>query len=67
MECEKDEDELIRMMIKFDKYWEEYSVVLAFSVILNPRVKLETLGYCYEQIDPLCWQPKLENIKEKLY
>jgi len=33
----------------------------------DPRVKLETLGYCYEQIDPLTWETKLENLKDKLY
>jgi len=56
-----------RMIVKFDKYWEEYSVVLAFAVICDPRVKLETLCYCYEQIDPLTWETKLENLKDKLY
>ena len=72
MEKGKDEDDLIRhiaerMMIKFDKYWDEYSEVLAFGAILDPRVKLETLGYCLEQIDPLSWEAKLDTIKEKLY
>jgi len=72
MEKGKDEDDLIRhmaerMMIKFDKYWDEYSEVLAFGVILDPIVKLETLGYCLEHIDPLSWEAKLDTIKEKLY
>ena len=56
-----------RMLVKFDKYWDEYSIVLAFGAILDPRMKLETLGYCFEKIDPLTWEAKLEKIKEKLY
>jgi len=32
-----------------------------------PRMKLKTLGYCYEKINPLNWEAKLEKIKEKLY
>jgi len=72
MDSVKDEDEAIRdmaerMIVKFDKYWNEYSIVLAFGAILVPRIKLETLGFCYERIDPLCWEVKLEKIKEKLY
>ena len=72
LEKGKDEDDLIRhmaerMMIKFNKYQDEYSVVIAFGAILDPRVKLETLGYYLEQIDPLSWEAKVDTIKEKLY
>ena len=67
MENVKDEDVLIKnmaklMIVKFEKYWDEYSVVLAFGVILDPRMKLET-----EKNYSLTWEPKLEKIKEKLY
>jgi len=40
--------------------------VLAFGAILDPSIKLETLGFCSEKIDSLIWELKLENIKEKL-
>jgi len=58
MESVKDEDQVIRdmvekMMVKFDKYWDEYSNVLEFGAILDPTMKLETLGYCFKKIDPL--------------
>jgi len=58
MENVKDEDVLIKNMaklkiVKFEKYWYEYSVVLAFGAILDPRMKLETLGFCFEKIDSL--------------
>ncbi|KAF7831896.1 zinc finger BED domain-containing protein RICESLEEPER 2-like [Senna tora] len=52
------EDEVIRdmahrMKVKFDKYWSEYSEVLAFGAILDPRSKLEFLQFCYSEIDHL--------------
>jgi len=61
MESIKDEEEIIinmaeRMMVKFDKYWDEYCIVLAFGTILDLKMKLETLRFCYEYIDPLCWR-----------
>jgi len=72
MENVKDEDALIKnmvelMIVKFEKYWDEYSVVLAFGAILDPRMKIETLSFCFEKIDSLTWKLKLENIKQKLY
>jgi len=30
-------------------------------------MKLETLRYCYEKIEPLTWEVKLEKMKDKLY
>jgi len=68
----KDEDALFKNMaelilVKFQKYWDEYSVVLAFGAILYPRMKLETLSFCFKKIDSLTWELKLENIKQKLY
>jgi len=59
MESVQDGDEVIRnmaekMMVKFDKYWVEYNIVLAFGVILDPRRKLVTLSFCFEKVDPLC-------------
>ena len=58
LESVKDEDIVIKdmvelMMEKFDRYCGEYSVVLTFGAILEPRMKLKTLGYCYEKINPL--------------
>lgn len=69
---QKDVDEIIKKMaesmtLNIEKYWDEYSVVLAFEVVLDPRMKFDSLGYCYKVIDPLNWELKLENIKLKLY
>ena len=51
------EDLLIQSMYctmkeKFDKYWSEYSVVLAFGAILDPTKKLNFLRYTYSRLDP---------------
>ena len=72
MSCARDEDEVIKrmaedMMLKFDKYWDEYSVVLAFGAVFDPRIKFESLGFCYKKIDPLTWEMKVEKVKRKLY
>ncbi|KAL5137686.1 Craniofacial development protein 2 [Glycine soja] len=72
MSCARDEDEVIKrmaedMMLKFDKYWDEYSVVLAFGAVFYPRIKFESLGFCYKKIDPLTWEMKVEKVKRKLY
>ena len=55
------------MMLKFDKYWDECSIVLAFGVVFYPRIKFESLGFCYKKIDPLTWEMKVEKVKRKLY
>jgi len=50
MKSVKDEDALIKnmaklMIVKFEKYWDAYSVEFAFCAILDPRMKLETLDF----------------------
>lgn len=39
-----------RMEKKFDKYWNSYSVVLSFVVILDPRYKLQFVKWCYVRL-----------------
>jgi hypothetical protein len=68
----RDEDEVIkkmaeRMMGEFEKYWDEYSVVLALGAILDPRMKLSTLAYCYSKLDASTCERKLQHVKSKLY
>ncbi|XP_061365859.1 zinc finger BED domain-containing protein RICESLEEPER 2-like [Gastrolobium bilobum] len=58
-------DMSLRMKEKFDKYWKEYSTVLAFGAILDPRLKLVSLDFCYTKIDPFTSQNKVKNIREK--
>ncbi|CAJ2676966.1 unnamed protein product [Trifolium pratense] len=72
VESLRDEDEVIkrmaeRMMSEFEKYWEEYSVDLALGAVLDPRMKLSTLAYCYSKLDPSTCEQKLQQVKRKLY
>ena len=49
-------DMAMRMKVKFDKYWSDYSVVL------DPRMKLSIIKYCYSQLDSNTCQEKIDNI-----
>ncbi|KAH7677493.1 Tam3-transposase (Ac family) protein [Dioscorea alata] len=40
-----------RMKENFDKYWSQYSMVLAFGAILDPRIKLSMLEYFYGKVE----------------
>ena len=51
------------MKEKFDKYWSEYSVVLAFGAILDPTKKLNFLKYTHAR----GYEEKLERVKKTLY
>ncbi|KZV21278.1 zinc finger BED domain-containing protein RICESLEEPER 2-like [Dorcoceras hygrometricum] len=46
-------------------YWSQYSTVLAFGAILDPRIKLSMLNYFYSKVetDPLNFQEKMSLVK----
>lgn len=58
-----------RMKEKFDNYWTQYSTVLAFGAILDPRIKISMLEYFYSKVesDPLKCQEKMSLVKTKFY
>lgn len=56
----------IEMKKKFAKYWEEYSTILSIGAILDPRMKLEILTYCFDTLDPSTSKAKVEAVKGKL-
>ena len=56
-----------RMKEKFDKYWSEYSVVLALGFILDPTKMLNFLRYTYSRLDPCGYEIKMERVKKALY
>ncbi|KAK2416658.1 zinc finger BED domain-containing protein RICESLEEPER [Trifolium repens] len=67
-----DEDVVIKdmakgMLTKFEKYWDEYSIVLALGAVLDPCIKLSSLSYCYSKVDASTSESKIEEVKKKLY
>ncbi|XP_031105158.1 zinc finger BED domain-containing protein RICESLEEPER 2-like [Ipomoea triloba] len=57
-----------KMFDKFDKYWSEYSLVLAFGAIFDPRIKLVSLEHLYEEVesDPIKVQDMVSLLKTNL-
>jgi len=39
-----------QIISKFEKYWSEFSLVLAIAVVLDPRYKLRLVNYYYTKI-----------------
>ncbi|MED6145767.1 hypothetical protein PIB30_116680 [Stylosanthes scabra] len=65
-------DEVIREMVrpmqyKFDKYWEEYSMILSLGAVLDARIKFQLLNHCFNRVDSLSSQEKVTKVKKKLY
>ena len=56
-----------RMKETFDKYRNEYSVVLAFGAIIDPTKKVNFLRYTYSRLDSYGYKKKLEKVKIVLY
>ncbi|CAD5314813.1 unnamed protein product [Arabidopsis thaliana] len=42
----------MEMQIKFDKYWEDYKLILAIGAVLDPRLKVQMLELAYKKVDP---------------
>lgn len=56
----------IKMKEKFDKYWDAYSMVLSFAVILDPRYKLQFVEFCFKKLDVDTYLEKLECVCGKM-
>ncbi|KAK7261864.1 hypothetical protein RIF29_28187 [Crotalaria pallida] len=59
-------DMSVKMKEKFDKYWDEYSIVLAMGAVLDPRMKLKMLRCCYLEIDVSTVDYKVHQVSSKL-
>ncbi|XP_012853660.1 PREDICTED: zinc finger BED domain-containing protein RICESLEEPER 2-like [Erythranthe guttata] len=55
------------MKPKFDKYWECYSTLLSFAIILDPRYKLPFVEFAYGKLDQLTVASKIEDLKEQMH
>ena len=55
------------MKLKFEKYWEEYSDILAVAAVLDPRLKFHFLEYCFSVLDQSTCKRRLANVRSKIY
>ncbi|GKV51607.1 hypothetical protein SLEP1_g58242 [Rubroshorea leprosula] len=55
------------MKAKFEKYWDSYSLILAFAIILDPRYKLSFVTYCYKILNEETYTAKVNHVTDKLY
>ncbi|XP_024010678.1 zinc finger BED domain-containing protein RICESLEEPER 2-like [Eutrema salsugineum] len=70
-EHENSEEDVIVEMVKamkgkFDKYWHEYSEILAMVAVFDPRFKLSPLEFCFSSLDESTCQQKVEHVESKL-
>lgn len=54
------------MRVKFDKYWDDYSDILAIVTVLDPRLKFKCLEYCYTTLNPSTSKAKMDHIRKKM-
>ncbi|XP_071714164.1 zinc finger BED domain-containing protein RICESLEEPER 2-like [Rutidosis leptorrhynchoides] len=52
------------MKSEFEKYWENYSMILSFAIILDPRYKVKIVEYCYDKlgIHDMDLKEKVDNV-----
>ncbi|XP_013610927.1 PREDICTED: zinc finger BED domain-containing protein RICESLEEPER 3-like [Brassica oleracea var. oleracea] len=59
--------EMVKIVrVKFDKYWDDYSDILAIDAVLDPRLKFKCLEYCYTTLNPSTSKAKIDHIRKKM-
>ena len=53
--------------IVFKDYWDNYSMILSFAAILDPRYKFQFVMYCFRTLDSETSDLKSKIIKDQLY
>ncbi|XP_060669258.1 zinc finger BED domain-containing protein RICESLEEPER 2-like [Ziziphus jujuba] len=66
------EDDYLRtmanqMLKKFEKYWSEFSLILAIAVVVDPRYKLQLVDWCYRKIYGASGSSEFIRVKSKLF
>ena len=56
-----------QMLVKFEKYWIEFSVVLAIAVVLDLRYKLPFIDWCYQKLYGYASSLQYLKVREKLF
>lgn len=55
-----------QMQGKFDKYWAEYSPVLAMAIAFDPRYKLQFVEFCYKKLYEESFKVELNRVRGNL-
>ena len=55
------------MKEKFDKYWDCHNIVLSFTIILNPRYKLQFVEFSYRRLYGTNGTKMVMDLCDKLY
>ncbi|XP_061373411.1 zinc finger BED domain-containing protein RICESLEEPER 2-like [Gastrolobium bilobum] len=55
-----------KLFTKFEKYWHDFSLILAIAVILDPRYKLSFVESCYNKLYGADGKNELTKVKNKL-
>ncbi|KAI0510486.1 hypothetical protein KFK09_011088 [Dendrobium nobile] len=56
-----------RMIAKFEKYWHDFSVILAIAVILDPRYKFAFVEWCYKRLYVGDYVFEVKKVKDSLF
>ncbi|KAI0492967.1 hypothetical protein KFK09_027243 [Dendrobium nobile] len=56
-----------RMIVKFEKYWSGFSVILAIAVILDQRYKFAFVEWCYRNLYEGDYQHELIKVRENFF
>lgn len=54
-------------MLKFEKYWSEFSVALAIAVIFDPHYKLQFVDFSYKMLYGNHCSHEFLTAREKLF
>ncbi|KAK9951399.1 hypothetical protein M0R45_006841 [Rubus argutus] len=69
---EKSEHEFLRLMagpmkVKFDKYWEDCSLVLAVAIVFDPRFKMDLVEYYYDRLHGFDAHKYVERVRSAIF
>ncbi|PKU84895.1 Putative AC transposase [Dendrobium catenatum] len=56
----------VGMLAKFEKYWSDFSVILAIAVILDPWYKFNFFEWCYKRLYSGHYDSEITKVKDKL-
>jgi len=57
----------IKMFAKFEKYWSEFSTIMAIATVLDPRYKYQFAEWAYKRVYGDGYSIELSLLKNKLF